>query len=387
MIYLACFAASGVFAYLANRTEKRRNFILLSIISILLPVLLAGLRDYSIGIDVDNYLNKDYYWLGTQQRAPWDYLRYYIGLGRGEMLFGTLLLLLSRITSDFRIFLFFSHTVIMTGVYIGAFRLRKQADPVLILMLFYLFFFNHSLNIIRQYMVMAVMFAAFKDILDGKYLRYCLLAALMATIHSAALVTFSVPLLHFFLYGNDPTGGYRLGKYTFLKYGKFPVWVRILLVLVVLGTMVVSVAPICRFVVNKGLLSNKYFYYLRTDANSYSLIVTLMLLGELAVVWYFRKQMRRMCSNFDFLLTGSAAYLLLLQLTAIIYSGRRIAMFFCLQNVLTIACLAEAIPVKTKTQRYLVKAAILAIGVVYWVYFYALRNASETFPYLSVFSG
>ena len=53
MIYLACFAVSGFFAYLANRTDKRRMFLLFSFISILIPVLLAGFRAYSIGIDVE----------------------------------------------------------------------------------------------------------------------------------------------------------------------------------------------------------------------------------------------------------------------------------------------------------------------------------------------
>lgn len=387
MIYLACFAASGFFAYLAKRTQRRHWFILFSVISILIPVMLAGLRDFSIGIDVESYLHKDYYWIGARDREPLDYFLFYANQNRRDVLFVTLLILLTRITSDFRIFLFVSHAIIMTGIYIGAFRMRKQVDPVMVLLLFFLFFFNQSLNIIRQHMAMAVIFAAFKDVLDRKYLRYCIVVAIMAMVHSAAVLAFTVPLLHCFLYGNTPDGGFQLGKFTCLGQKRLPMRMRKLLIAMVLAAVMFNFVPLCYFLINRGFISDKYLYYLDKERTSYAAIITILLAAEMVVIHIFRAPMREKCPNYDFLTTGTAVYLLLLQLTAFIHSSRRIAMFYCLQNLLTIAYLAEAVPAKTKNQRLLVKAAILCVGLAYWTYFYVLRNASETFPYLSVFSG
>lgn len=395
MIYLLCFALSSLFAALANRAQRRWKVILFSAISILLPVLLAGFRDFSIGIDVENYLYKDYYWVGVRTRDFWDYLRYYHSLGRGEYVFVFLLAILGKLTANFRVFLFLSHTVIITTMYVGAWRQRKSADPALIMMLFYLFFFNHSLNIIRQYMAMAMIFAAFKNVTERKYLRFCLVVLAAYTIHSASVLALSIPLIHFFLYGNTAEGCYRLGKRSWMSYKRFPLRVRKLLLSLGLAMVVIMLVPVCRLLLSLELISRKYNFYLDNAQINYSGIVTLMLLVEMAVVLLMRKHLKARCAHYDFYTTLSAVYLILLQLSAMIYSGRRIALFFALPNLVTLAYLAEAAPaylgkyihLRPAALNRLAKCVILAAGLVYWTYFYVLKNASQTFPYLSVFSG
>lgn len=394
MIYLLCFALSSLFAALANRAQRRWKVILFSAISILLPVLLAGFRDFSIGIDVENYLYKDYYWLGVRTRDFWDYLRYYHSLGRGEYVFVFLLAILGNITANFRVFLFLSHGIIVTGVFVGAWRQRKSADPALILMLFYLFFFNQSLNIIRQYIAMAVIFAFLKDVADRKYLRFCIAVLAMYTIHSASVLALGIPLIHFFLYGNTAEGGYRLGKRTWMSYERMPLRTRKLLLSLGLSMAIVMLAPACRTLISLGLISDKYNFYLNNEKIVYAGINTLMLLVEMTAVLLVRKEMKLRCAHYDFQTTLSAVYLILLQLSATIHSGRRIALFFALPNLVTLAYLAEAAPafltkyllLKPAVSEKLAKTIVLAAGLTYWAYVYALRNASETFPYLSAFS-
>lgn len=394
MIYPACFVLSALFAHLANKSKKRSLFILFSIISIALPVMLAGFRDFSIGIDTKNYLFKEYYWLGVRKYGFRRYLELYPLYGRGEYGFGLLLAVLGSLTSNFRVFLFLAHSIIVTAVYVGAFRHRKQVDPALVLLLFYLFFFNHSLNIIRQYMAMAVIFAFFKDVTEGKYLRFCIVAVLMTTIHSASFLALGIPLLHCFLYGSGEDGAYRLGKLSFLSYDRFSMTARKLTVCGGLALAVALIVPGVRLLISLGIIGEKYNYYIRISSTEYSGIVSFMLVVELIAIFLVRKRMRQECGNFDFRTTLTAVYLILLQLSAFIFSGRRIALFFALPNLLTLCYLGQAgpellsrfLPCKPKMLAALSKALVVGAGVVYWLFFYVSRNASQTVPYLSVFS-
>ena len=145
MIYLACFSVSTFFAFLANRAKQRKYFLLFSVISILLPVLLAGLRNYSVGIDTDNYLTMERFWYGAI-RAPslWNYLQNYLLSGYREPLFALFLGIIAQLTGNFRVFLFLAHFVIMINIYIGAYRLKHKVPPVFVLLFFFLLYYNVS---------------------------------------------------------------------------------------------------------------------------------------------------------------------------------------------------------------------------------------------------
>ena len=69
MIYLVCFGISTLFAFFANRTKSRAAFLFLSVLSISVTVALAGLRDYSIGIDTANYMSLPRFWAGAVKRS------------------------------------------------------------------------------------------------------------------------------------------------------------------------------------------------------------------------------------------------------------------------------------------------------------------------------
>ncbi|MBQ1988336.1 MAG: hypothetical protein II234_00335, partial [Clostridia bacterium] len=76
MIYLLCFGASVLFAFFAKKSKNRALFLAFSLISILFPTVLAGCRDYNIGIDVKNYITLERYWQGASvSDSLWSYLK------------------------------------------------------------------------------------------------------------------------------------------------------------------------------------------------------------------------------------------------------------------------------------------------------------------------
>lgn len=383
MIYLLCFGISILFAFFAKKSKNRALFFAFSLISILVPTILAGLRDYSVGIDVKNYIMFGDYWQGASSAGSlWEYIKNSFISGKIEPLFSVLMGVIAKTTGNFRVFLIVVHLIIMTGMYIGAFRQREHADPVLVLSLFYLIFFHHSLNIMRQYMAMAIIFAFLKDVELKRYIRFGIVVIIATLIHSTAILAFGTIALHLILYGNYKIGGIKIGKRTYGTLYSPDITARKRFIVYVMGSGVIVFLPVCRILLNMGILGERYRYFLSGRGVSYALIVTILLVMELTVVFFFRKQMKKKSNYSDFFIMSSIAYLLLIQLTGSIVFGKRIAAYYAFHNLLTIGLLDKSFEDKSKKIKWLVRIGILVIALGYWYYFYVLRNASQTYPYV-----
>lgn len=367
MIYLACFALSTLFAFWANKTDKRWKFWLFSVLCIALPVLLAGLRGFNIGIDTENYLTFERFWAGAMKADSLiGYLQYYLSLGLREPLFALFIGSIARLTGEYRVFLFLAHLIIMTGIYIGAVRQRKHVNPALVLLIFYLFFFNHSLNIIRQYIAIAIIFAVFADIQEKKYWRYCVAVLVSMFIHSTSVIAFGALILHFLLEFEHPK--LRLTRLH-----------RKWIITGALSAVILLFAPIVRLLMSTGILSSRYEFFLRQDDVTPALIISGIVVLGLIAVYVFKDAMRARSPQFDFFTMSSIVYLIILQLTWTVAFGKRVALYFAMTDILTIGLIESAQTDKKK--RWLVRIAIVGVALAYWLYVYAFRNASQTIPY------
>lgn len=368
MMYLLCFAVSVAFAYLAYKTNDRKRFWIYSVVSIAVVVLLAGLRAYSVGIDVMSYYEKARYWKGAiNAKSLFAYMKYYIGLKYGEPLFALLVGTIAKITGEYRVFLFSTQAIIVTGVYIGVFRQRKYINPAFVLLLFYLLFFNHSLNIIRQYIAMAIVFAAFADIQEKKYLRYCIAVVVAMGFHTTAVIALGPLVLHFLMY------------YEHSKLEKFTPAKRSITIAGILGLAVIFFAPLVRLAMKTGVLNDRYEFFLKDDAVSPAVIVSVIALMGLTALFLFRKQVREQCEHANFFAMCSIAYVILLQLTWTVAFGKRIAFYFAFPDLLTVGLIESSI--KTPRMKNFMRIGILCVALAYWLYVYVYRNASETIPY------
>ncbi len=367
MIYLVCFFISFMFAREAGKAKTKTMFILFSILSLAPTILLAGLRDYSIGIDTMNYYDMPMYWRGAiRSNTLWDYLILH-SLSRGpEVLAGLLFGCTAKLTGSYRVLLFLIHTIILTCIYIGAFRFRKYAAPEFILLLFYLFFYNHSLNVLRQYIAMSILFAAFMDIEQHKYKRFCFFVLIAVMFHSSAIIGLGPLILFCILY----------------KHGKHltsTLW-RKMLVISGIIFIITLLYPLLLFLLHSGVLAGRYSFYLENETEAKALKVILLFLAmEIYAIYIFQKNMYRNKLYFDFYKYGSLIYFALYTLTAVIVFGKRIAMYFSLINVLTLSLLAES--QKKYTDKTLAKVLVIFFSLVYWTFFYVIRQVSQTYPY------
>lgn len=369
MIYLISFLLSILFAYFAKRSKNRTAFVFFSILSIAVTVLLAGLRHVSIGIDTSNYYSNS--WakaVNFRNLSLLEYLQVYV-LGsreRFELLYAVLMGVVVRIAPNFQVFLTMVHLVIITGVYIGAFRMRKHAAPEFTLLMFYLLYYNHSLNIFRQYMAMAIIFAAVADIENRKHFRYLVFVGIAFLIHNSGVIGLAPLLIYRVLYPRNPNKRVSARKKWFTC------------ILIVGGT--VLFVPLVRLLINWSILSRKYLYYFNgEEANSYTLAILFIMVEAVAIAFLW-KRFHRGDSMSDYFLFCSIAFLAMYIIATSINYGRRIASYFAFLNIISLGIVVKTQP--TLKEKRIVRTGIILVVLVYWLYVYAFRNASQTMPYL-----
>ena len=374
MIYIACFALSALFAWLANNKAKNKIwFYVFSAISIAVVVLLAGLRDFSIGIDTENYMTKKLYWDGAIKSATLvDYIYDYIITGYGEPFFALLIGIVAQFTGDFSFFLTIAHGIIITCIYVGAFRLRKHINPEWVLIIFYFLFFNHSLNGIRQYVAMAIIFAFLADLVQEKVLRFCIVVFCAMLFHTTALIAAGFLIIYFVIYPPKPLK--ILNKISLFK--------RKVIFSAILSFAVLGFPLIIKLAVKLGLLNKRYLFIFEGKIEPAAIVMGMVAL-ELFCVYYFSKEIRLKSELYDFFTLCSICYFILLFLTFIVSYGKRISLYFGMADIVTLALIENAQTDKKK--KWLVRTGILGMVFVYWFYVYVFRNASATMPYSFVF--
>lgn len=368
MIYLICFSLSAFFAYLAKKSKSRTNFIFFSILSVAVTAVLAGLRGISVGIDTSNYYYGSWSRVALYPSIFQYFERYYIhSNNRFEVLYILFIGVIQKTTDNYQVYLLMIHIIIVSGVYIGAFRMRKHADPVFTLLLFYLLYYNHSLNISRQYVSMAIIFAATADIEEAKIKRYLLFVAIAFLFHNTGILGLMPLLIYLVLYPQN-----RLQNVSFNRR-------------LVIGALIIAAPyafiPLVRMLLRRGLLSSHYSGYLLAEEAAIPKIVILLVIIEAVCLLMWGKGIRRYDSRGDFFIFCSVSFILLYQLATMILYGKRIAAYFSFLNIITLGLLPES------QKSYYQNKRILRIGVfllvfAYWLYFYAYKNSSHTFPYV-----
>lgn len=179
MIYLFLILITLSFAVLSVRTRKNKNLsYFFAVLSCLPPILVSGLRSYSVGTDTD----------GTY----WDiYIKSLDNLhGIRDKGYGYLNHFLRIIYDDFTLIL-----IITSAIICGLFFYRiykSSASPIYSIFLFFATdFYFISMNMIREMIVIAITSFAFPLINDDRKnskIKYFLLTILATSMHTSGLL-------------------------------------------------------------------------------------------------------------------------------------------------------------------------------------------------------
>lgn len=186
LIYIVCYTLSLYFAYMASHSKRRDNIIFYSILSIMIPCLVGGLRARSVGTDTGGYGYGDAL-VALRSENLADFMINYVPIREPGYKFVCYIFANAFMHPNGALFAY--QVITVTCMYIGCYRFRKITPFPITLMIYYLIQYQHSYNQMRQSLAEAIIFAGFYCLRNKNYKKFLAYVFAAALFHYSALVT------------------------------------------------------------------------------------------------------------------------------------------------------------------------------------------------------
>lgn len=205
--YVVVIAISLILFQLACWLSPKRSglvFWSMSIIAILPTSILAGIRDFTIGTDINHYVVTNF----AQALSFDNFFEFnnyilqiqsdFVGLPNNtESGYNLLVFLVSRFTQDAHWVLFFLEFLTLLFVILAAVKFSGflEISPVLVLAGQYGVHYLSSFNIMRQELAVSILLLAMGYLIAGQYKRYLIFQIIASFIHQSALMGIIVAII------------------------------------------------------------------------------------------------------------------------------------------------------------------------------------------------
>ena len=245
--YIITFILSLFFSKIAERSKNKVLFYIFSIVSILLPALLAGFRDDTIGTDINVYVVNIFNKALISHNIQDFFSDYTL-----EPIYGFLNYGISRITSDLFGILFAIELFILINIYWALSNLKKHLSITFGLFLYYFILYNESLNLMRQTMALSLCFLSFSFFITNRK-KAAIIALTLALCSHSTSTTFIIPL--FLLYYIRKKQVVKLNSLIYIYVISLPM-------IFLLYDFILS------YIMSIGLLSSKFEMYLSNNTST-----------------------------------------------------------------------------------------------------------------------
>lgn len=371
-----------------ERIDNKKIKIAALIAGILLPCILAGIRDISVGSDTSGYAYnlyqtasqsstlKEYY--SSTFYNSWD--RYVVDYDLGYTI---LTYISAHVFKSFGSLLFLTELIIMLPIVLGLIKLKKHYNISISLsmLMFYFLFYNITLNAMRQFMSLSFGFLAICHLLtDKNYLFMFLWILIGYSFHGSGLLA----LLLFILYLLADIISKNKIKYLSKEYAYLYVLLYVVFALLLIVSIKPIAIPLVEFI---GL--RRFGVYL--DGNfSISLRQLIYQVVFIAILFLEFKKVLSIDSEIDiknsrfilFLLFAFSTFCISCQLASINVNSWRIRLFFEIYNIVFFSYLYK--DESNKRKKYLILFMLIAYIVFFWAYTFVITGRHDTIPYLFV---
>lgn len=351
-------------------SEKKFISILLVLLSLLIPIVIAAIRSPEIGTDVKYYVIPHF---KTALRCKNFILfskEFNLSL-TSEPLYGLLLYLITRSFDNYHAALFVYQAIIILFTYFGLRNFKKVLNvPIWFgMLIYYLMYFNVSLNIVRQSMAVSIVFYAVSCLFKGEKIRYLVFIIISFGLHVSGVLGLVFFPMYIFLRKTD------LG----LKYKDIQ---KLFAAVFIIGTVVLSLDKLVRLLVSFGIVRPNMLNYLsdgRFSSNYLSPvsvgIYSVFLFVYVLHIRYIAKKPLEL--NFYMvvsiiMLLGSFGSLISLYISRVCY-------YFIPFHALALASIQNCYK---KSEKYLWMISIISFVFLTWIAFFVIKNNHSTYPYL-----
>lgn len=379
-IYLFTFVFSCLSLFVFEKTTGKIKYLFL-FIGIFLPSLLAGCRADIIGTDVRNYVEPIQIYASGMKRFN-EFINGNIVLLSGDAFsriekgYVTFVFLISRINKSLFLNLFTTQFLIIGLMVGGLLRIQKYINISVSfsMYVYYMLFFNISLNLVRQSIAMAIIFFAFPFLLEDKWI-YFLISIFIATLfHRTAIISFIILVLYICLVRKFKIRKLKFGTKNINIKGRPLISVIIILsvaiILIISSSALNSILSILNLS-NFGLLYSNGF-------GSFSLNQVLIRFPFLLLLIFCWKKMESNNLKY-FYLVLTVIDTLFAQMSGGSSIILRISYYL---SIFYVYAVPNEIEVFSARSRFVLQMIFLIGCTAYWYYMFVVNNYNETIPFV-----
>lgn len=336
-IYLICFLVTIIAAFINEKIVKmKRRDIFLSMLTgamvILPPAIIAGLRDFSVGIDVNLYV-KPVFDYASNVAFPYELFKI-SSISDIEPGFRIFAYIISRFTNNAHWFLFAISFLIGSCVYYSLLVLRQKCSIMIGQVIYLLMFYHESYNLVRQYIAVSITLVAITFLIRKKIKLYFIFTVLAISFHTTAVLGLVCFLIYKYIGEKNIENEIVIGRWNIrtpkLRTDNRNNRIRIILLCLILLFIVVFFSKIIYSLIRLGLVSTRYELYMSSeDTGSYFKPTFFYIFSYF---FLFVKQNRRketywlalaVIDSFLYLLRWQMGYL------------HRVAVYFCIARIIS----------------------------------------------------
>ena len=234
---------SVFFAWLAANVKNKPLMILCSVVSILIPAIVGGLRQVGVGTDTKVYGYPNAMEAYTSESFM-DFM-----FTKREPGYGLVCYLTMKIFGHVNWCFFFYQLITIGCFYVGAYKHRKVASLPLTMICFFGLFYYPSFNVIRQSMAASIIFMGINNLEEKKYWRFLAYIITAFMFHFSSVSLFVLILLPYFI----------ISRGLYVKY----------FILISFIASIIFIRPIATFAMqitrSLNLVPDRYFAYMNAS--------------------------------------------------------------------------------------------------------------------------
>ncbi|HIS17042.1 EpsG family protein [Ligilactobacillus salivarius] len=374
IIYIVCFIFSLIFSY----GYEKSNIKLLMAISLFFPVAIAAFRADIIGTDVQVYARQLYNiainsknfdeFLNMKWYAIWRFKE----VSEFELGY-TILVYLSAKLKSFAFLLGCTQFLTIFPLYLSLNRYKNRYKYIVTigLSIYYLLFFNMSLNMMRQWIAMTMIMLAYVHLKDSKYVQSTIIFIIAVLFHRTAIIGLGVLITYVLLRKNK--------REIFLKFSTKRYNLNIVIFITIMTLLITTVlSNSFRMMLTNLLGLSDYSTYVNgTVAISINQIYTdIPVLLLFLMIWKRRKNIE----DYTFLTFCVFSNIVLSQLSSVMAYSSRIVLYISVFKMLIVPIYLNNLQGRLK--KIITLILILLFYSIYWYYTYVIKGTDATVPYV-----
>lgn len=385
IIYIFIFALSLLGVKIADMWyDDQRRLWAGSLLAVLPPIIIAGLRDSTVGSDMELYIVPIFNGIASNGQNLAEFIDSY-----PDIEFGYLLLnyVVAQVTDLSFVLLICIHILIIIPLYVTAMKWRDNLSPVLFMFIFYMIFFQESLSIVRQSIALSFSMLALTLFLKPQIIQidtgenidtgvrryvysgvYLVIAFLF---HQTTVIALSFPIVFFIV-----------DRFSMRQAYAFYIGVALAIV-----AFFLNLDALLIWLIDSGYIDLKFIKYTSADdtftpvlgaANFVVKVLTIAYLVYIMIIY-------KADSLIKFFLVVAVLDMLFSLCALIMQPLDRISLYFRLVSCISLPYLIFNYPVfftdEDSPYTRPVEGIVCVILFVYWFYVYMLGNYDDTADY------